>query len=615
MKKLGLLISIIALMFLSGCLSEKTKEKLNEVPGEVEIKVNYQYTTSIPEDSLLESVAGKYYSLKRLKTLTDSIQNAFNETTGKETFKINKNTSGIYPKVDLVVSVSDIKIDDQKSGIIGEYITDTIKTESKFGNGEILFPIQGVNGSYQAYQIVTNNNETFYVYFALLRKKITLLDTTEKEITYLLTNITKTKGDCTSFETVLKTISTAEQNISAEIDGDEKAQEEKQLFVNLNSALQKEEIRTALDNLYTHIKKYYSTEAGIITGMTQEEKLVKIWEYANELKPSVEFNTYQLVRNKVSTLSSYILKELEGGLAELYGKLSTVNSASPKYSLIKSETTIVESKMKEYQETIQEQRYIEKKDGKLFTTQYILFGASSDYASKPLYKMGVKYLTIAKLIQLTDLDEYGEKQGEEREYQISRVLEWYNVVNRDYDPVLKAMYANEGNKESAVRDYVDKTSINKLYAGLTNDYLDFYNKLVISGDKTQEEVDELKSALILTLQNKMVESGKVIIAQVGNYYTTNVGIYYKTKAIGEIVNKLDAERLKNEIDNSFRVYMEKIKFYNTEVIPALDLVNKRDWEYVKGEINDSTSEDIYVTLFKQHTALYQQVIDEYDALP
>ena len=63
MKKFLAVFSLLMLVLLTGCLSDKTERDLNATPTTAG-ETNYKYLTVKPDDSKLVKVTGKYYSLK-----------------------------------------------------------------------------------------------------------------------------------------------------------------------------------------------------------------------------------------------------------------------------------------------------------------------------------------------------------------------------------------------------------------------------------------------------------------------------------------------------------------------------------------------------------------------
>ena len=162
MKKLGVLLSLIFLMALSGCISEKTQQKLsNSGPSEEVIKADYMFQTSaLPANEELEEseVQGKYYSFKILKGEEFS-KSSYDETTGKEIAIKKASPTGTTTGTMLISSTKTMVITESVDLILAEFIKDSITQKNIYGNGEILFPNQSVKGAYKAYEVITNKSE------------------------------------------------------------------------------------------------------------------------------------------------------------------------------------------------------------------------------------------------------------------------------------------------------------------------------------------------------------------------------------------------------------------------------------------------------------------------
>lgn len=217
MKKLGLLISIIALMFLSGCLSEKTKEKLNEVPatsgGGIVVTGNTTYIMKTTVNTPQTTYQGNFMEFLYP---TDTVNLKDGATTGvvagAETItiedKINKAT------LITVTSYENKTVNNNTE--IQALVTDKISSTAvitETAKGGITFALAG-QGTYSLGTVV-DGAITYYYYVAQVTKSLTKTGATETtNFTYLVRTIVKTNSntDLRNFEDVIRSIESKERS-------------------------------------------------------------------------------------------------------------------------------------------------------------------------------------------------------------------------------------------------------------------------------------------------------------------------------------------------------------------------------------------------------------------
>ena len=304
MKKLGVLLSLIFLMALSGCISEKTQQKLTTstggttTGGGIEV-VTGDYAFKSSEEGTFEPITGSFMEFSYDKT-----KNKYTGAGGTN-FELTP-TGEILPYASIKsVEGTTISFSDELKTLVDALVPEGVVT--KKNEGGILFSKLN-KGTYEKGEITKGSEKYTYIL-----AKITLPlteNTVTKNYTYLVRTVVKNDigTELSIFENILRTFK-AKRPVSA-IDLTKQTDLIKNLeslntLKNYSDETLKQNIYKAIDDFYIYIEGAY-----IDSSIASNEKRIKVVDYVKS----------QPLEYKESTINTYKKTDVYGTIVKLLEK-------------------------------------------------------------------------------------------------------------------------------------------------------------------------------------------------------------------------------------------------------------------------------------------------------
>lgn len=629
MKKVLIALTIISVMFLSGCVTKKTGGALS-VDGNGNVKVDYKFLSAMPAETV--SIKGEFFAFKVPKS--DKYSEQVNELFGVKgqfaSIKIGE-TSG-YPIVKITAHASDVDIISEQNSLVKEIIGEISGSPTVFGDGEIELALEQSNAKYRGIDVVAKDGTKYTVLTGLIAKTIKIENNTkDKALIYVVSTIIKNKNvaDVTLFETVVKTLEMKEQNIieTSTPDGDIEVEGNK-VFDALRNSSGAETINKSLSDVYTYIEKFYGEALGITAFTATEEKLSKILDKAKIIAQ----NHDDIITKKILEVNVEWEKKLEGQVKKLGDALDGVRptgsiangwifSTTYAGSGLDTAAQATETILANFIKARREKNILNKTDGSEYYIIYEELNASLGSIENLFYK-AVKDLVIAYTIELVcdysnDSTVNVDRQGEGRYKQFQKILKWKNALVRNKSNVYDVY--REGEAGIIAREYIDKKGINSLYNRLDDSDIVYYKEKANATAQEILEFNAMKVAFLDNIEDGVMNSADQLLYDYADYFNIRAGRFenrYSEK--GDNVEQTIEPTQKNTYmlvygfdgtEETFKTYMYMIKMFANSIVPNLDINNEQTWEETKDMVKASAN----VTAKSQVTR-YENVISNYNTL-
>lgn len=552
MKKFLAVFSLLMLVLLTGCLSDKTERDLTQVPT-TEGGTNYSFKNAGISQAVTE-VTGSFMTFK-YKT-----GNVTYTSEGGTSFVLTP-TGEVFPYTNIKsVEGTTIDLNDELTSLVQATVPQGIATKKL--EGTIAFSNNKYNGTYQKGEI-TKDTQKLYYYMA--KVNVSLLENgVTKSYTYLIKTVVPndTATELISFEDAVRSIS---PRISEEtIDLTKQTELIKHLKTlsatqNYSSEILKQEIYKAIDDFYIYVEGAYvdssvSSSAKRAAAVEYTEK--NSFDYVESSTSTIKVSDmYELIIKLLENAQMSYRDDLEGELAIAQGYYTKdekgENRVISNLSTLESKLNLlIESKIKEdsLQEYIYNKEFWKKvviselRSDSLFTSaiDYIILGNCEDLR---VNKLGEgKYPVTAGLQPLTTYEEQLKKLTTYASYEFYK--QTYFLPKND-----------KVEKQLNIEDYLlikgaESLSANVGLLGKTE-----FEKVSDTKPKTQRYVNE-----IFELAYKNVIGKKMEILSINNAdYFNKV----ETADANGTLNSLKLTYVRNNINEALENLVNSVKIYDT----------------------------------------------------
>lgn len=648
MKKLGVLLSLIFLMALSGCISEKTQQKLSDSGnsgGVPQSALNYTYLNEVSvitkNENITDELQGDYYSFSVNKSSNYGVaEDTLFGSKGQYSSKKIKNNIG-FPIVKISAYAENFDVDGEQMSFLKESNIEFTETPVIIGNGKIQMTSSKLEANYKGRDVVGKDNEKYTILTAYIIKTIPVENGAKnKQLTYSVSTIIKGKNaeNVLLFETVLSTLKMAEQNLTEDTSTQGQIDKEGiEKFDALRNSSGADNITSKLNDIYLYIEKYYSKELGITSLTSSEDKQTKILGKAEELKQNYD----NIIRKKILEVNVEWEKKLEGQLAKFETALDGVRPTSKenaekklvwtfsytyKGSSLESEANKTEEIINNFVKARRDKNILNKTESSEY---YIIYEEirTSLGSFEQLFSTAVKDLVIAYTIELaSDYSSLStvnvDRQGEGKYKQFQKILKWKNALMRSKSDIYKVN--QDGIAGNIAIEYINKKSINSLYQNL-NETTDLdYFKLNDGDDIIKFATMKVEFAKILATQTK--DAAIKMLYDYADYFNIRAGRFenrFSEKDDGD-VNTLEPTKKNTHylvygfdgVQESFETYLYMVKMFDDKLIIGLSDSDYQEWEETLLEaekekvsiLSDNNNLNIFLSM------RYKNVISNYEKL-
>ncbi len=305
MKKFLAVFSLLMLVLLTGCLSDKTERDLTQVPTTEggTGTANYSFLNSKNVDETLTGSVMEFGYLKSKVSYTSVGGSSFELVPAGELLPYTNVKSVSGSIVDVASELNTM--------ITAVSLSGDTTTITKTATGKINFLVPNKEGTYEKGKIV-KGSETYYYYIAYV--SITLKENNvDKLYTYVVKSIVKNENasDLLTFENVVLSLNPTLP--VSKIDLAKQTELIKELNtlnqnVNYSSDTLKQSVYKAIDDFYIYVEGAY-----IDSSIASSEKRKKAMEY-------VKKNSFDYVESSTNT---YKVDDVDGTITKLMSKCST----------------------------------------------------------------------------------------------------------------------------------------------------------------------------------------------------------------------------------------------------------------------------------------------------
>ncbi len=326
MKKFLAVFSLLMLVLLTGCLSDKTERDLNATPDSTSESTYQQKTTVTTPQTTYQ---GSYVEFK-YPTDTTNLKDASTTgiVSGAETVTIENKTD----KVNLITITSyenkTVTNDAEIKALVNGKISSTaVVTET--AKGTIGFNISG-QGTYSLGTVV-DGTTTYYYYVAQVTKNLIKTGSTEAtNFTYVVRTIlkTNTNSDLRNFEDIVRSLSSKEK---VEEGTNPKLVEEIALLnsiksfesVSLSNSTNRTKAESAIESLYKYVEGNTRYVPSSIAG--QELRRSAAMQFINTWVINGDGTIGEKTKTLLERLETAYRDELKAAVATAQGQLSQEN--------------------------------------------------------------------------------------------------------------------------------------------------------------------------------------------------------------------------------------------------------------------------------------------------
>lgn len=548
MKKFLAVFSLLMLVLLTGCLSDKTERDLTQVPT-TEGGTSYSFKNASISQAVTE-VTGSFMTFK-YKT-----GNVTYTSEGGTSFVLTP-TGEVFPYTNIKsIEGTTIDLNDELISLVQATVPQGIAT--KKSEGTIAFSNNKYNGTYQKGEI-TKDTQKLYYYMA--KVNVSLLENgVTKSYTYLIKTVVPndTATELISFEDAVRSIS---PRVSEEtIDLTKQTELIKHLKTlsatqNYSSETLKQEIYKAIDDFYIYVEGAYvdssvssSAKRAAAVEYTEKNSFDYVESSASTIKVS---DMYELIIKLLENAQMSYRDDLEGEVATAQGYYTKdengENRVISNLSALESKLNLlIESKIKE--DSLQE--YIYNKE---FWKKVVIAELRSD----DLFQDAIEYIILGNCEDLR-VNKLGEKK-----YPVTSGLQpltYYEeqlkklTIYASYVYYRQAYFLpknDEVEKQLNIEDYLLIKGANRLlvHTGLLGKTE--FNE----GDKTQRYVKEIfKKAYTNVILKKL----EILSVNNADYFSK-----IETADANGTLNSLKLTYVRNNIKEALENLVNSVKIYDT----------------------------------------------------
>ena len=584
MKKVSLILSLVLFMFLGGCLSKKTEQQLNEVPGNnggTPGVTNGDYVFKNPTVSKELSNGLSKYMTFDYSSVNSLISTDKTEGNGK----VVKTTSLDIVVPYIVVSSYEgvtVKAEDEIKKDLNSVVPSCVIVQKS--TGKIKISTNNKIGTYTKGEI-TKNAEKYFYYTATFTD--TLLESgVSKEYSFLITSVTKTEtsSDLVYFEDIVRTIkpgvAVAQQDLTKQSELIKKLVELDSDMKNYLDSSVQQQVYEGINNFFVHVEANYNVPWDKTKYNTKREATYayiqdRAFEYlVGSKKDSI------IIENHIASLYNKVtfaqLSHLEGEIAKAQTSYDNAIAKSDVHpvtignlsSLEESLNALIESRIKE--DTQKGYNYDNNTIKEIAISQLKNISSSGDITDN-IFLMAVKYIVIGNLEEIRvkglgwgTFPNQGYQAILTYEKQLEKVvmINSYKYYEAEYFLAPKTLENGfkEGYKNN-VRDYMKILSSYNLY----NDTITELgaNKLSVNDVWTDNNVDLTDDPTVKDVFNA---AKKAILSSKINQLNISLNDYFNKIKDSNIYGNLDSLSLgsiRENIKASLSNLVNSVKIYDS----------------------------------------------------